>query len=95
MQMFFYEMNSDNFVTKEGCAKYDGRPINHGIVITGYGTDPTYGPYWIIKNSWGANWGDNGFVRIARDVNCASICNLYMYTYGDPASYFESTSFLN
>jgi len=37
--------------------------INHAVVITGWGTENGI-DYWKIKNSWGANWGDNGYIKI-------------------------------
>ena len=39
---------------------------NHGIVIVGWHDDPaiTHGGYWICKNSWGTNWGYDGFFNI-------------------------------
>mmetsp|Transcript_7006 Transcript_7006/g.19892 ORF Transcript_7006/g.19892 Transcript_7006/m.19892 type:complete len:431 (-) Transcript_7006:104-1396(-) len=39
--------------------------INHAVVLTGFGED---GPakYWQIQNSWGASWGERGFVRLER-----------------------------
>ena len=40
----------------------------HAIVIVGWGTN-----YWIIKNSWGEDWGDGGYFRIAKGVNAADI----------------------
>ena len=36
--------------------------INHEVVLVGYNDNPGY---WICKNSWGTNWGENGFFRIA------------------------------
>ena len=41
-----------------------GRKTNHAILTVGYGNHKNIS-YWIIKNSWGQLWGDNGFIKIA------------------------------
>lgn len=52
--------------------------VNHAVLAVGYGTDLETGmDYWLIKNSWGTEWGDQGFFKIERGVNMCGIaeCN--------------------
>uniref|UniRef100_A0A8C9GJ31 Peptidase C1A papain C-terminal domain-containing protein n=1 Tax=Piliocolobus tephrosceles TaxID=591936 RepID=A0A8C9GJ31_9PRIM len=69
---------SDSFISyKEGI--YDGSceyDVNHAVMLVGYGMEVIYNDqtrkheqhyYYIIKNSWGDKWGENGFMRIKTD----------------------------
>eukprot|EP00040_Diaphanoeca_grandis_P013980 m.70690 g.70690 ORF g.70690 m.70690 type:complete len:438 (-) comp24260_c0_seq4:207-1520(-) len=39
-----------------------GTQLNHAVLVVGFTPD-----YWILKNSWGTDWGEQGYFRIARD----------------------------
>lgn len=46
--------------------------INHIVAIVGYGSENSI-PYWILRNSWGTDWGEDGYARIRRGVNYCNV----------------------
>ncbi|BAT76003.1 hypothetical protein LR48_Vigan01g228600 [Vigna angularis] len=50
-----------------------GTGLNHGVTIVGYGTTQDGTKYWTVKNSWGSEWGENGYIRMQRDLDLCGI----------------------
>lgn len=52
--------------------------INHAVLLVGYQIDT----YYKVKNSWGVEWGENGFMRIVvDDTDSCGVCDYVSFTY--------------
>lgn len=71
----YFQSYSSGVLTSSSC----GTNLDHGVTLIGYGTENGI-DYWIVKNSWGTSWGDNGYVKIARSdsTNDPGICGIAM-----------------
>lgn len=55
---------------KRGIFNYTecGEELDHGVALVGYGSLKGR-DYWLMRNSWGLTWGENGYMRMLRGVN--------------------------
>ncbi|GFP79706.1 vignain [Phtheirospermum japonicum] len=57
-----------------------GTQLNHAVTVVGYGKTENRTKYWVVKNSWGAGWGEKGYIRMQRDVDSAEgLCGIANY----------------
>uniref|UniRef100_A0A7N0SY76 Uncharacterized protein n=1 Tax=Kalanchoe fedtschenkoi TaxID=63787 RepID=A0A7N0SY76_KALFE len=53
--------------------------LDHAVTIVGYENVEGGTSYWIVKNSWGESWGDEGYIKMAKDIaEPEGLCGLAM-----------------
>ncbi|XP_043687547.1 senescence-specific cysteine protease SAG39-like [Telopea speciosissima] len=56
-----------------------GTDLDHGVTLVGYGKTQKGTKYWLVKNSWGTDWGEDGYVKIKRNVRAKEgLCGIAM-----------------
>merc|ERR550519_3167985 len=50
----------------DGCSYDENIRLNHAVQLVGYGSGEN-GPYWIVRNSWGSGWGEDGYIFLKRE----------------------------
>ncbi|CAO1415423.1 unnamed protein product, partial [Diamesa serratosioi] len=78
VQEDFYDYNGGIYDNKACPSNEDS--INHAVLLVGYGKDELTGiDYWLVKNSWGTDWGELGYVRMIR--NSDNQCGIAQYAF--------------
>ena len=60
-----FQMYSSGIYDEKRCSSY---ALDHAVGLVGFGSENGKN-YWIVRNSWGPSWGENGYIRMIKDKN--------------------------
>ena len=60
-----FQLYSGGIYDESSCSSYN---LDHGVGCVGYGSEGSKN-YWIVRNSWGTSWGEDGYIRMIKDKN--------------------------
>ncbi|KAF8034019.1 hypothetical protein BT93_C0333 [Corymbia citriodora subsp. variegata] len=72
-----FEFYKSGVFTSDSCGSTPW-DLNHAVLAVGYGVENGV-PYWLIKNSWGKNWGDNGYFKMEMGKNMCGVATCATY----------------
>ncbi|KAK3034505.1 hypothetical protein RJ639_032494 [Escallonia herrerae] len=72
-----FRFYKEGVYTSDHCGKTP-MDVNHAVLAVGYGVENGV-PYWLIKNSWGASWGDNGYFKMELGKNMCGVATCASY----------------
>ncbi|KAK4421175.1 Thiol protease [Sesamum alatum] len=74
-----HQMLQDYRIRGCPCQQRVWNRADHGVTAVGYGKTSDGTKYWLVKNSWGSSWGENGYIRMQRDIDAAEgLCGIAM-----------------
>ncbi|CAL4995248.1 unnamed protein product [Urochloa decumbens] len=63
-----WQMYGGGMMTADRC----GTKLNHAVTAVGYGTE-NGNQYWLLKNQWGSQWGDGGYMKLQRGAGACGV----------------------
>ena len=65
--------NNSKYIISSHDPFCDPTELNHAVIIVGWGFSTTNKLYWIVRNSWGKEWGDSGYAYVLGGENTFGI----------------------